>query len=302
MNIKKITYVTVRLCILFWSPCISGANRSISEQSEILRNGMTNNATGNKKAIVIGASSGMGREVAKRLGREGYEVGLIARRVDLLESLQKEIPTRSYICQIDVTHANARKQLVELIEQMGGVDLAVIGITAYLDNRNSNDPNSGFYAASHNWTDKERTLNVDAKGFIAMADVLLDHFKRKKHGHLVGISSTSGQRGSAMSPVYSAAKACISCYMEAERNYMVQNNIDVQISDVVAGWVAVEHSPLGEDPSAYWEINAQEAGRVIVDGIKSQDKIIYVPKKVWFVACLLKYLPDCIYNRYLNWI
>lgn len=297
---KKIRCAALGLGILFFFPCIGGMNRCIVEQSAIWRNGTTNNVTGNKKAIVIGASSGMGREVAKRLGREGYDVGLVARRIDLLKSLQEEIPTHSYISQIDVTHPNARKQLADLIEQMGGIDLAVIGIAAYLDNRKSNDPNS--YATSNNWTEKERTLNVDAKGFIAMADVFLDHFKRKKQGHLVGISSTSGQRGSAMSPVYSAAKACISCYMEAERNYMVQNNIDVQISDVVAGWVAVEHSPLGEDPSAYWEITVQEAGQVIVDGIKSQDKVIYVPKKVLLVACLLKYLPDYIYNRYLNWI
>lgn len=106
----------------------------------------------------------------------------------------------------------------------------------------------------------------------------------------------------AYNPEYCAAKAGIAYYMEAQRNYMVQNNIDVQVTDVVPGYVSVEHSPLGEDPAAYWEITAQEAAAVILDGIKSQSKVVYVPSKVRLVAWLLKCLPDCIYNRYLSWL
>ncbi len=62
-----------------------------------------------KKAIIVGASSGMGREVAKRLSKEGYSLGLVARRVPLLESLQQEIKGPSYIKRIDVTAPNARE-------------------------------------------------------------------------------------------------------------------------------------------------------------------------------------------------
>ncbi len=250
-----------------------------------------------KKAIVIGASSGMGREVAKLLSKDGYEVGLVARRLPLLESLQKEISCKSYIKQIDVTDPNAREQLSELISQMGGLDLIVISISAYLDNRRRNITKS-----KRSWAKKERTLNVDAKGFIAMADVALDFFERQNHGHLVGVSSTSGLRGVAYNPEYSAAKACVSYYMEAQRNYMIQNNINVKITDVCPGYVAVEHSPLGEDPAAYWEITTEEAGKVIFDGIKKQKKIVYVPSKVWLIALMLKYLPDCIYNKYFSWL
>jgi short-subunit dehydrogenase len=248
-----------------------------------------------KKAIIIGASSGMGREVAKLLSKDGYTVGLVARRVNLLESLQKEISGQSYIKQVDVTDPHAREQLSELISQMGGLDLIVISISAYLDNQNT-------MPAQKPWSKKERTLNVDAKGFIAMADVALDFFERQNHGHLVGVSSTSGLRGVAYNPEYSAAKACISYYMEAQRNYMIQNNIDVQITDICPGYVAVEHSPLGQDPAAYWEIPVQEAGKVIFEGIKNKSTMVYVPKKVQLIALLLKHLPDCIYNKYCSWL
>ncbi len=256
-----------------------------------------------KKAIIIGASSGMGKEVAKLLSKDGYEVGLAARRAELLQALQSELPGPSHVKRIDVANSEARKQLAELIAQMGRLDLMVISVSAYLDNRNSKDPNAGdFYSAPESWAEKERTLDVTAKGFIAMADVALEYFRKQKYGHLVGISSTSGLRGAACGPEYSAAKACISTYMEAQRNYMAQNRINVHVTDIVPGWVAVEHSPLGADPNAYWEITVEQAGKEIVAGIKAQKKIVYVPAKVWVVALLLKYLPGWVYNKYLPWI
>jgi short-subunit dehydrogenase len=259
-----------------------------------------------KHAIVIGASSGMGREVAKRLSNEGYTLGLAARRTPLLETLQQELHGPSIIKQIDVISPNAQEQLKELIAELGSLDLIVISITSYLDNRNSTSADTkndyeAFYNPKKRWPVKARTLDVDFKGFIAMADVAFDYFEAQNHGHVVGITSTSGLRGNASTPEYSAAKAGLSCYLEAKRNLMVRDNINVQVTDVIPGFVAVEHSPLGEDPNAYWEITVEEAGIKIVDGILKQKKIVYVPGKVWLLS-LLKYIPDCVYQRYFNWM
>lgn len=256
---------------------------------------ISNEAT--KKAIVIGATSGMGREVAKLLSKEGYIVGLVGRRLPLLESLQKELTGLSYIKQIDVTQSTARDQLRELITTMQGLDLMVISISAYLDNKSVSRE-----SYKNTWAQKERTLMVDAQGFIAMAEVAFDYFTQQHYGHLVGISSISGLRGGGGNPVYAASKACISYYMEGMRNYMQQNNIPIKITNIVPGYVAVEHSPLGQDPAAYWEITTEQAGKCIMDGIKAEKKVVYVPSKVWIIAILLRYLPDWIYNRYLSWI
>jgi short-subunit dehydrogenase len=252
-----------------------------------------------QKAIVIGASSGMGREVAKLLSRDGYDVGLVARRLPLLHTLQKELPGPSIAKQIDVIDTHARESLSQLIKDMQGLDLIVISISPDLDNRNET---ATYYNPQQEWQQKARIIDVCAKGFIAMADVALEFFKKQNHGHLVGISSTSALRGSPFHPEYSAAKACISCYMEGIRNHMIQNKINVHITDVLPGYVAVEHLPLGADPEAYWEITVQEAGKNIIAGIKAKKKIAYVPSKVWLVACLLKLLPDYIYNKYFYWI
>ena len=90
--------------------------------------------------------------------------------------------------------------------------------------------------------------------------------------------------------------------MEGIRNQMVQSNINVHVTDIIAGYVAVEHSPLGQDPNAYWEIPCEQAGQEILAGIKAQEKIVYVPGKCWMIAFLLHYMPDYIYNNYFPWL
>ena len=79
------------------------------------------------KAIIIGASSGIGRELAKIFSKEKYDLGLVARRSNLLFELQKELPTKSYVKSIEISKQDeAMRQLTELISEMDGVDLIII--------------------------------------------------------------------------------------------------------------------------------------------------------------------------------
>ncbi|MFA5075482.1 MAG: SDR family NAD(P)-dependent oxidoreductase [Candidatus Babeliales bacterium] len=239
-----------------------------------------------KRAIVIGASSGIGRQVAKLLATEGgYEVGLVARRINLLESLQKEISTKTYIKQIDVSKFdNARKELVELIEDMGGLDLILISVACNEDLKKNN---------KHE-LDKE-TMAVTLTGFWNIADVAVEFFAKQKSGHLVGISSISAVRGDAKCPVYSGAKAFISTYLEGIRNYMIQNKIPVYITDIMPGWVDTDIK-YSEMPETYWVTPLEKASQQIFKAIKNKKKIAYISKRQILVKFALQIVPDCIYN------
>jgi short-subunit dehydrogenase len=94
----------------------------------------------------------MGREVAKLLAADGYIVGMAARRIALLEEVQREIPTQTYIAQIDASNPyEAAEKLNAMIEQMGGLDLLILTV-------------SGFYDAdfsSNDWTQALPVLNKE---------------------------------------------------------------------------------------------------------------------------------------------
>src|SRR4051794_40183403 len=112
-----------------------------------------------KKAIVIGASSGIGRELAAVMSRHGYAVGIAARRVELLHELQKELPTESYVKMVDVSRpVEAMAALRELISEMDGTDAVVVsaGISMH------NPPLL--------WQSELDTIAVNVVGFTAMVD------------------------------------------------------------------------------------------------------------------------------------
>ncbi len=239
-----------------------------------------------KRVIVIGASSGIGKATALKLAQEGYTVGLVARRNHLLKKLKNQIGNTSLIKKLDVTeHQSAIKKLRELIHELGGLDAIVISISSYYD-RNTKQS-----------LEKARLiLNVEMMGFLVMAETAKQYFEKQGHGHIVGISSLNAIRGASSNPICCGAKAFVSKYLEGVRNYMIQNNINITVTDCMPGWVDVEHTKFSEKEHTYLVASTEEAARDIVTAIKNKKKVAYIPKIQVLVAFMLQYLPDSIYN------
>ena len=241
-----------------------------------------------KRAIVIGASIGMGRETAKLLAADGYIVGMAARRIGLLEKIQQEIPTPTYIAQIDAAKPyEAVEKLNAMIEEMGGLDLLVLAMT-------------GFWEAdfdSNDWTKSRPVLDVDVTGFFALARTGFTYFENQGYGHLVGFSSVDGLRGVAGNPAYSASKAFCSRYLEAERNKYMQRNIPIFVTDICPGWVnSRDDVDFTAMPHAYWVESLENATREIFEAIKNKVSVAYITKRWQKVAALLSLIPEDLYN------
>jgi short-subunit dehydrogenase len=236
-----------------------------------------------KKAIVIGASSGIGRELSKILSLNNYDVGLVARREELLLDLQKELKTNSYIKRIDVTQSNeAMKMLDELIEEMNGVDLIVINAGYGLIN-----PDLDFAV-------EKEAIDVNVTGFIAMTNIALKHFCKKGEGHIVGISSIAALRGGGASPAYNASKAFISNYLEGLRQKVNKQGMLITVTDIKPGFV---DTPMAQGEGLFWVASVPKAASQIYKAIKAKKSHAYITRRWRIIAWLLKIIPDSIYNR-----
>jgi len=235
------------------------------------------------KAIVMGASSGMGKELAIILSTNNYIVGLAARRLNLLEELQKELPGKSYIKQIDISNfADAEKEFRELIADMEGVDLVIIS-SGY-----------GDINPQLKWDIEKETIDVNVAGFTLIAGIAFQYFMEKGKGHLAAISSVAALRGNRSDPAYSASKAYVSNYLEGLRQRALRSRKPITITDLKPGFVK---TPMSKGGKLFWLATAEEAAEQIFDAIRGKKKLAYITKRWRLIAWILKVAPDWLYNK-----
>jgi short-subunit dehydrogenase len=293
--LHAIIYAVLVADFSFCSSDFTSLNKKVDENSAQEK---TSSEIVPKKAIVVGASSGMGRETAKLLAEDGYVVGLAARRIDRLEELSKSIKTTTYVKQIDASKPyEAEKLLEEMISEMGGLDLMVITISGYPD-VGLDDANKTWKDRS--WSDDAQLIYVDVIGFYALARTTLKFFEKQNSGHLVGFSSVDGIRNNGYHPLYSAVKGFESRYMEGERNRFAQKGIPITVTDIIPGWVNVNkdlnYLEDNKEMKVFWVESLQDAATEIFLAIKNKEKIAYITKRWEQFAETIKTMPDDIYN------
>ena len=173
-----------------------------------------------KRAIVIGASSGIGLEVAKLLIEQGWTVGVAARRVELLQGIGAAAVER-----IDVTAKEATEGLRQLIGKMGGMDLF-------------------FYASGIGKQNRElkedielATMQTNGVGFTRMIGEAYRYFAIHGGGHIAAITSIAGTKGLGPAPSYSATKAMQNVYLQALEQQAMSRGLNIHFTDIRPGFV-----------------------------------------------------------------
>jgi len=236
-----------------------------------------------KKVIIIGATSGIGKELGKMFSQNDYVVGIVGRRSELFPELQKEFHTEVYFKHIDVAKTSeAMNLLSELIKEMGGVDVIVISSGV------------GFINPDLNWEKEKETIDVNVSGFTAMANVAFKYFCKEGTGQIVGISSIAAIRGSGDSPSYNASKAFMSNYLEGLRQKVCKMGIPVTITDIQPGFV---DTTMAKGEGLFWVASPEKAAMQIFKVVESKKKHAYITKRWCIVAWLLRIIPDWLYNK-----
>ena len=236
-----------------------------------------------KKALIIGATSGIGRGLAKLLADDGYKVGITGRRTKLLDEICKEKPNSYVIKTFDIADTESIvAKLEELTTVLGGLDLLVIS-------SGTGDINDNL-----DFEIEKRTINTNVLGFTCVADWTFNHFEKQKSGHLAAISSIGGLRGSRQAPSYNATKAFQINYLEALRQKATFLKIPIFVTDIRPGLV---NTDMAKGEGQFWVAPLDKATRQIYNAIKAKKKIAYVTKRWRLIAAILKRIPSPIYDR-----
>lgn len=235
-----------------------------------------------KKAIIVGASSGIGQALALRLAESGYTVSICGRRTKLLEKLQTLHPGHIHISTVDVTEEGLTSKLDELAKSMGGMDLFIFSAGI------------GELNPTLELSLELPTVEVNVNAFNEAVVWAYQHFERQKGGHIVNISSIAGLRGGGIAPAYNASKAYQINYLEGLRQKARKQRSKIVITDARPGFVA---TAMMKSPTVFWVSTPEKAALQIHDAIKAKKNVIYVSKRWRMIAWLLKIMPCFLYER-----
>ena len=236
-----------------------------------------------KKVIIIGATSGIGREVALIYIAQGWKVGVAGRREAELESLRAEYPEQVYAQTLDVTQEDAPEKLHALIEQVGGMDVFLLSSGIGKQNPTLE---TGLELA---------TAATNVEGFIRMTNAAFHYFEQQGYGHLAVISSIAGTKGLGAAPAYSATKGFQNIYMDALDQLARMKKLNIQFTDIRPGFVA---TPLLNNQKKYpMLMEAPIVALDIVSAIEKKKRVAIIDWKFSLLVGFWRLIPKWIWLR-----
>jgi len=237
-----------------------------------------------KKGIIVGASSGIGQEVARQLLAEGWTLGLAARREEPLLALKAEAPERVEVMTIDVTQLDADQRLMQLIERLGGISLYFHASGIGKQNRTL-EPDIEL-----------RTAETNALGFMRMVGAAYRYFSDKGTGHIAVISSIAGTKGLGPAPAYSATKALQANYVEALEQQACQRGLPIYFTDIRPGFV---DTALLNDGFPYpLLMRPEKVAHDIVQSIKRHRRVRIIDWRYRLLTAFWRLIPRCLWRHF----
>jgi short-subunit dehydrogenase len=238
------------------------------------------------RAIITGASSGIGEALARELAARGWEIALLARRADLLESLSHDLKTQSIALPCDVTDADAVREAVRRGEEaLGGpFDLAIA--------------NAGVGIPSHatkfNLADAELMLRVNVLGMFNLFDAVIPSMIERRSGRFAGVASIAGLRGLPTTSVYSATKAAMQAFLEASRVELAPYGVGVTM--INPGFVITAMTDKNRFKMPFL-MKVGDAARVIADGLDRGKAVIEFPRPMSMFMRTARLIPNALWDR-----
>lgn len=236
-----------------------------------------------KNALIIGATSGIGRELAKLLVEDNYRVVITGRREKLLKEIKETNPTNYVVKVHDVTNLDSCETLFEDLQK----ELKTIDLVVY--SSGVGDPNYKL-----EWSKELPTLQTNIMAATKIYGLAYNFFRKQGSGHLVGISSIASIRGNRHVPAYFASKAFQANYLESLWMKGKRSKAKITVTDIQPGFVDTSMA-IGE---TFWMSTIEKATKQLYSAIKKKKKKAYITRRWWIVAQVLKFLPSSLLTKF----
>jgi short-subunit dehydrogenase len=237
-----------------------------------------------KSAIIVGASSGIGEALARQLHKDGWHLGLFARRIERLNAIANDLGGQISVGYADISKSECIYQFRAMIEALGRIDLVIISAGV------------GHLNQDYDQSLDEETLAVNISGFRAIANAAFRYFEHCGHcGQLAAITSVAGLRGSAEATAYAASKAFQSIYLNGLREAACKKKLCLTITELQPGFVDTAmmktDTPLPTFIRGLIVSDTATAARQMLRAISRKKKHAYITRRYALIALLLKLLP-----------
>jgi len=241
-----------------------------------------------KNIVITGASSGIGKSLALKFAKEGCSLALLARRIEELEVVAKEVSkyhvmVKIYKCDVS-SKPEVEKTFAQIKKFFGTIDILILnaGISFRTDVRKDESAKA------------LQTFGVNVLGMIYCASEVIPDFIQTKKGMIVGVSSLAESRGFPRSGFYCASKAAASTYLESLRIELKKYN--VKVLTIKPGFVKTPMTDKNEFAMPFI-IPVEKAVQLIIDGIKKEKKIIQFTFGAVLGIKIIKLLPNWLFDR-----
>ncbi|HZJ24937.1 MAG TPA: SDR family NAD(P)-dependent oxidoreductase [Anaerolineales bacterium] len=244
-----------------------------------------------RRGIIVGASEGLGAELARQLARQGYTLALLARRGELLDSLCDEInrisnEKRAFAYPHNVAEYDKVPDLLRrIVSDLGGLDLVVFlaGV---------NFPPGGI--DKYNFENDRQMIEINLIGAMAWLSPVAEMFQSAKAGQIVGVGSVAGDRGRVGNPGYNTSKAGLATYLEALRNRLTRHGVNVLT--VKPGFLKTEMLKAAQGPTPF-AIEPEKAAKDILNAMQKRKQVIYTASIWRWIMLAIQHTPSFIFRR-----
>lgn len=245
--------------------------------------------TPRRRGLIIGASDGLGAELARKLAGTGYDLALVARRQEKLEALCSELTSQGHVARAyvhDISHYDEVPALLRtLVAELGGLDMVIFVAGV-------NYPPGGI--DKFNFENDRKMIEVNLIGAMAWLHPISEMFQAAKTGQIVGIASVAGDRGRVGNPGYNTSKAGLATYLEALRNRLTRHG--VHVLTVKPGFMKTDmlKAAQGSTPFA---IEPARAADDILKAMKQRKQVIYTASIWRWIMLAIQHTPSFIFRK-----